>query len=73
MRKLKEGSHKICGWNVFIDSDGKIVRGIAGTCFDYRPVFVYVWDRKYNCWCNVRGISVDSFRRGIKSGRVTMM
>lgn len=70
-RTIKDGWHKICGWEVWVE-DGYVLRGTCGdrnnsriTVYPYRKASDGGWD-------NCSGLSVNAFRAGVNRGTITM-
>ncbi len=67
-KEYKDGWHKICGYNVYIEND-KVLRGTKsnGTL----PAYVY---RRVNerTWSHEENITVNAFRAGIRRGTIRM-
>ncbi len=65
---MKDGYHKICGYDVYVEND-KVIRGTKANvtlpAYVYRSCKTGGWDREYN-------ISVSAFRAGIRRGTINM-
>lgn len=64
MKKVKDGWHKLYGYDVYV-KDGKFTRAIDK---DGDFVYPYEWDWKMLCWIGIRRISLDTFRAGVRRG-----
>lgn len=81
MKKVIDGWHAICGYNVYVE-DGRVMRGVSGgqnptTTYPYRTHYEWHDDiggkkRVANGWDNCSGITVDAFRAGVRRGTVNM-
>ncbi len=65
---MRDGWHKICGYDVYVEND-KVLRGTKyngqlPSCV-YRSCKSGGWDREYK-------ISVDAFRAGVRRGTIKM-
>ena len=69
---MKDGWHKICGYDIYIE-DNKVIRGSLGSGLNYRPAYPFKHYKGCSGWHNVAGeLTVSAFRYGIKRGSVMM-
>lgn len=70
MRKVKDGWHKIKGYDVYIEN-GYVLRGTLGEGSSYRPAYVYR-ACKDGSYTSAGKLSVDAFSAGIRRGTITL-
>lgn len=65
---MKDGWHKICGYDVYVEND-RVLRGTKanGTL----PAYVYR-SCKTGGWYSNGGITVNAFRSGVRRGSIRM-
>lgn len=68
---MKDGWHIILGYDVYIENN-KVLRGTLGEGITYRPAYPYKWDKRNRCWIKNTGISINSFRNGVKRESIVM-
>ncbi len=70
MKAIRDGWHKVAGYDVFVEG-GKVLRGTIGSGTSYRTGYPYKYYRTGAY--NVAGISVNAFRYGVKRGNIELL
>lgn len=68
---MKDGWHTILGYDVYVENN-RILRGTLGEGSTYRTAYPYKWDKTHRCWIKNAGVSVNSFRNGVKRGSMVI-
>lgn len=68
---MKDGWHNILGYDVYIKNN-KVLRGTLGEGSTYRTAYPYKWDKTHRCWIKNTGVSINSFRNGVKRESIVM-
>lgn len=68
---MKDGWHIILGYDVYIENN-KVLRGTLGEGSTYRTTYPYKWDKTHRCWIKNTGVSINSFRNGVKRESIVM-
>lgn len=66
---MRDGWHKICGYDVYIESD-RVIRGTIEKYQGISTVYPYRLN-KYGC-VNCSGLTVAAFRAAVRRGSVIM-
>ena len=66
---MKDGWHTIAGYKVYVE-DGKIKRGITDD--GEKPIYVYRWNKKLECWTAEGDITQAAFQAGVRRETITM-
>lgn len=72
MRKVKDGWHKVLGYDVYVEN-GKVMRCLVSHSSGYRTAYPYRDEPYYNCMGICIGISLDALRAGLKRGTIRIM
>lgn len=68
---MKDGWHTILGYDVYVENN-RILRGTLGEGFTCRTAYPYKWNKTYRCWIKNTGVSINSFRNGVKRESMIM-
>lgn len=68
---MKDGWHTILGYDVYVENN-KVLRGTLGEGSTYRTAYPYKWNKTHRCWIKNTGVSVNSFRNGVKRESIVM-